>query len=75
MYSVPLKNVTAWDLKMPVPYKQYQQCFIQSYDNPYERVIDNKTEINLIVPADQILYGGAMVYYLGEVSQVKKLEN
>lgn len=50
--DVPLENVTAWDIKSPVPYKQYQQCFIQQYDNPYEKIVDNRTEINQVVPKD-----------------------
>jgi hypothetical protein len=53
--NVPLDNVTAWDLKTAVPYKQYQLCFIQQYVNPYERVVDNKTEVSLGVLKDQVL--------------------
>jgi hypothetical protein len=63
-------------LKAEVPYKQYQTCFYNSFDNPFEKIVDNKTMINLRPnPTDQTINGATLIYYQGEAKRFKKIDN
>ena len=69
-------SLKAYPLKCEVPYKQYQTCVFQNYENPWETLVDNRTVVNLRPkPSDLTQNSPFMIYYLGEVNQVKKIDN
>ncbi len=46
----------------------------QAFDNPYEKVVDNKTVINSRPNLTEMNFP-TMIYYLGEINQARKFDN
>ena len=60
----------AFSLKEGIPFKQYQPCFTFAFDTPFEFIVGNITNIKNSSTPNQ-----TMIYYLGEVGQVKYINN